>query len=715
MNWKELLLQIDRPIIGIDGDGKIFFSNKYSDDLFGYSLLGNDASSILTSFKTGSGSQLYLDVSGMPLKISKEINVDGMTFYTFSSPYDNNHLLNAAVIDVDLYAFFASSEGDFLMSTRKLRKLINVSDTDFLIRDGWDKLVDTLKNVELTGSSIKKMFLELDSFTTPVPSGPCEGDTIKWTVTRYFNDGCSFFLVTGIDVYHSKEELSDDSHNIFRCLDEKLVSSLIITKEGIVYTNPTTNINQLALGSGFASDIEAVFPDKEDQVWITDLLKRVSTNKGLMFEHKVKIKDRDFNVDDFAVQGYTITLDKAPAIVLFAIKITEYTRTIEELESDQRILSLYNLILSYLVHSTDVFTALILVSGDIANGLFAKNVFLAEIIDGNPEIVWTNSDQFEDEDLTDLRFDLLVKACESDEIKVTTSSGVFETDMIIPIILDYHDVYAIYLQFKTLKSDIALSVSDIKKVVEIGLREMKNRIELQHKTKRLEKLNQFRSDILEAVNHDLRTPLTSIIGFSELLQMDILAEEERKESIDSIKKSADLMNRLIDELTGYTSMLNSGIDDPKKTKIDLSKFLLDISNLMKPIFFNSLIEFRTEISQEKLNVMANKTNLEQIMINVLGNASKFTGKDGLVILKSEALNEKYIRVTVSDDGPGVSRGDQTKIFTKYGRASSKESGSGLGLYLSKNYIESIGGSIWLSSPGELGGATFYLTFPLLQN
>ncbi len=714
MNWKELLLQIDKPIIGVDENGKVFFSNDYSDGLFGYSLLGSDAVNIFSNLKAGSNSEPYLDVSGLPLKLSKKIDIDGKTFYIFSSPYDNVHLLSNVIGDVDLYAFFASNDGDFLMSTKKLRRLINASDNEFLIKDGWDRLIDTLKNVELTGSSIKNMFFELKSFTTLVPSGPCEGSTIKWTVTKYSADGSPFFLVTGIDIHHSFES-SPDGHGIFKCLDEKLVSSLIISKDGIVYTNPTTNINQLALGSGFSSDIEAVFPDKDDQNWITELINSVSTSKGLMFDHKVKIKDKDFKVDDFAVQGYTITLDNAPAVVLFAIKITEYIKAIEELESDQRILSLYNLILSYLVHSTDVFSALILVAGDIAHGLFAKNVYLAQIVDGKPEIVWSNKNQHQDDDLDDLRFDLLAKSCESDEIKVTSSSGDFETDMIIPIILDYHDLYAIYLQFESLKSDIALSVSDIKKVVEIGLREMKNRIELQHKTKRLEKLNQFRSDILEAVNHDLRTPLTSIIGFSELLQMDILSEDEKKESIDSIKKSADLMNRLIEELTGYTSMLNSGVDDPKKTNIDISKFLSDIANLMKPIFFNTQIEFRTELTDERLDVMANKTNLEQIMINVLGNASKFTGKDGLVILKSEALNERFVRVTVSDDGPGVSRSDQTKIFTKYGRASSKESGSGLGLYLSKNYIESIGGSIWLSSPGELGGATFYLTFPLVRS
>lgn len=250
-------------------------------------------------------------------------------------------------------------------------------------------------------------------------------------------------------------------------------------------------------------------------------------------------------------------------------------------------------------------------------------------------------------------------------------------------------------------------ISTIRVMLELQIHKnahMQNAIEI-------EKLRSFRSEILETVNHDMKTPLTSIMGYAELLNMGLISEKSQIAEVGkSLQNAGNQMLGLIKELDKLSKQT---IIVPKLsiTEIDTESFIKDSAKLMMPIFESSGLEFKISIKGKLPKIKGDISKLYEIVLNLLSNASKYTESGGKVILGAERMMNNYVKIYIQDTGIGIPLEKRRMIFNKYSRISINKPGTGLGLYLSKVYTESMGGKLFVESEGENRGSTFYLMMP----
>jgi PAS domain S-box-containing protein len=225
-------------------------------------------------------------------------------------------------------------------------------------------------------------------------------------------------------------------------------------------------------------------------------------------------------------------------------------------------------------------------------------------------------------------------------------------------------------------------------------------------------LEEQREDILRTISHDLRNPLTAILGQAQLV---LRAEEKRSadertlRSLDGIIASAKRMNLMIGDLVEL-AQLESGQLPLERQEVELRTLLEAMLDRNRGIW--SLQRIKVAMGRDLPPVNADPVRLERVFTNLISNALKYSPPAGEVII-SAAENNGYMQVAVTDKGQGVPAEDLPHLFERYYRASGvrKTEGLGIGLYSSKMLIEAHGGRIWVESqPGE--GSTFYFTIPV---
>jgi PAS domain S-box-containing protein len=238
---------------------------------------------------------------------------------------------------------------------------------------------------------------------------------------------------------------------------------------------------------------------------------------------------------------------------------------------------------------------------------------------------------------------------------------------------------------------------------------------------RAEETSHLKSRFIANVSHELRTPLNSIMGFSQLMIIKKdLPSEERVKLNRRIFKSSKILHNLINNILNFSS-----IEDGKpliaKEYFDLRNTIEEVVNMFeenikqKNINFNSFIE-----NALPRKIYTDKQRLQQILINLINNAVKFSEKDGPVFLKVEKFYDsdnisKKIKFTIKDKGIGIDEEKRNLLFRPFTQIDSsstrKYGGVGLGLSIVKNLTELLGGEIWFES--EFGkGSTFYFTISI---
>jgi len=239
--------------------------------------------------------------------------------------------------------------------------------------------------------------------------------------------------------------------------------------------------------------------------------------------------------------------------------------------------------------------------------------------------------------------------------------------------------------------------------------------QLMGKTAEVEKANQLKSEFLANMSHELRTPLNVIIGFSQLLADEVPGEtnEEQRQCLSDILSSSEHLLSLINEVLDI-SRIESGIIPVKYEEIALSDVAETITRTMASILTPRRQSLVVEIEPGLPPIYAEKSRIEQVLLNLVDNASKYTQEEGR--LKIEATREgDWCQVSVIDNGTGIKEEDQIRIFEPFCQLDyspeRKERGTGLGLPLVKQIIEQYGGRIWVES--EYGqGSRFIFTLPL---
>ena len=239
--------------------------------------------------------------------------------------------------------------------------------------------------------------------------------------------------------------------------------------------------------------------------------------------------------------------------------------------------------------------------------------------------------------------------------------------------------------------------------------------EIEDKSRQLEVASQHKSQFLANMSHELRTPLNAILGYSELMADGAYGEPS--------EKMLGILKRLEANGRHLLGLINDVLD---LSKIEAGQLVLELSDYsiqdiaqtvrstLEPLATDKKLGFKVEVAPQLPSGHGDGRRLTQVLINLVGNAIKFTDA-GEVVIKAEA-NDGSFQVSVRDTGPGISATDQTKLFQEFQQADNaitrKKGGTGLGLAISKRIIEMHGGKIWVES--QIGqGSTFAFTLPVI--
>jgi len=231
----------------------------------------------------------------------------------------------------------------------------------------------------------------------------------------------------------------------------------------------------------------------------------------------------------------------------------------------------------------------------------------------------------------------------------------------------------------------------------------------------LKKATQAKSEFLASMSHELRTPLNVIIGFSELMRDKVPGKinEEQRQCLSDILDSSHRLLNLVNEVLDL-SKVESGKMEFKLENVALTEVIESLTRTMLPVLAPRKQSLDIEIEEGLPAVHVDEGRLEQVLLNLATNSSKFTPDGGK--LKIEAVrNGDWCQVSVIDNGIGIKEEDQERIFEPFcwldNPLTKEKSGTGLGLALVETIVEKYGGRIWVES--EYGkGSRFTFTLPL---
>ena len=241
--------------------------------------------------------------------------------------------------------------------------------------------------------------------------------------------------------------------------------------------------------------------------------------------------------------------------------------------------------------------------------------------------------------------------------------------------------------------------------------------ELKKASEKLQKMNEtlrlndmLKDEFISTVTHEMKTPITSIRAFSEILLDEDLPEADKKRFLDIIIQETNRMTRLIDQVLDL-ERFDSGRQELNLEKADIRILILQTAESMMQVFKEKNIDFNIEIAYDELPLLVDEDRLKQVILNLLSNASKFAKNK--IVLKTY-LKDHDLYLQVLDDGKGVPEEEAPYIFDKFFQAknqtSKKPIGSGLGLAISKKIIEYHGGKIGVSK--QDGMTCFKFSLPL---
>jgi PAS domain S-box-containing protein len=227
----------------------------------------------------------------------------------------------------------------------------------------------------------------------------------------------------------------------------------------------------------------------------------------------------------------------------------------------------------------------------------------------------------------------------------------------------------------------------------------------------LKEIDRLRSEFVNTVSHDLRSPLTSVIGYAELVERTGPLNENQRDFLKRIQDSVQHITDLINDLLDLGS-IEAGLDT-RREYVQLEGILRYTLEMLQGQIKSKRIKVHTEIVSPIPALRANPTRLRQVLDNVVGNAIKYSHANGEVKISVHSEADQII-LQVVDQGPGISPADQPHIFDKFYRGSnisSEIAGSGLGLAIVKTIVESHQGRIWLESTvGK--GSSFFIVLPV---
>ncbi|HXK41240.1 MAG TPA: GAF domain-containing protein [Anaerolineae bacterium] len=238
--------------------------------------------------------------------------------------------------------------------------------------------------------------------------------------------------------------------------------------------------------------------------------------------------------------------------------------------------------------------------------------------------------------------------------------------------------------------------------------------EAQETAEKLKEVDRLKSEFLANMSHELRTPLNSIIGFSRVILkgIDGPITDLQKTDLEAIYQSGRHLLELINDILDQ-SKIEAGKMEYTFEPTDLMEIIRGVMSTSIALVKDKPIELQQQLPETLPTIIADSRRIRQVLLNLMGNAAKFT-EQGFISLSAWA-DEEWVTIAVQDSGVGIPKERYSAVFTPFEQVDSSSSrrfgGTGLGLPVSKRFVEAHGGSIWFES--EMGvGSTFYVKLPI---
>jgi len=228
----------------------------------------------------------------------------------------------------------------------------------------------------------------------------------------------------------------------------------------------------------------------------------------------------------------------------------------------------------------------------------------------------------------------------------------------------------------------------------------------------LKRLDQMKNDFVHTVSHDLRSPLTAVLGYAELVERVGPLTEQQHEFVRRIQSSVQNITALVNELLDL-GRLEAGFDS-RRESVQLESIVTYSLGQFDPLIKEKQLRLNQEVAPNMPALRANPIRIRQMIDNLVGNSVKYTPVGGSITVSVRSEDNQII-FEVRDSGPGIPRDEQLRIFEKFYRATNVAGtkGSGLGLSIVKSIVDSYHGRVWVESDVNQGAA-FFLVLPAFE-
>jgi PAS domain S-box-containing protein len=228
-----------------------------------------------------------------------------------------------------------------------------------------------------------------------------------------------------------------------------------------------------------------------------------------------------------------------------------------------------------------------------------------------------------------------------------------------------------------------------------------------------EQVSYIRSQFLTALAHEIRTPLHAVVGFGEMLRSGTLSAERSMEALDRMAGAAKHIVALIEDLSDVAAIEVKALQVHPQP-VPIGPLLTDVRGLVSATARDADVTVEIELPDGSCAANCDERRIRQVVLNLATNAVKYNRAGGRVVLRAERPSARQVRIVVTDDGPGIPKHLQHRLFVPFDRLGAertKIAGSGLGLHVTKGLVEGMGGQLVIESGTPSGGTVACVTLP----